>query len=226
MALLEVQDLQIRYEPEAARAGRRGPRRHASPIEPGEFVGLIGESGSGKTTLGMALLRLLEKPGRIAGGTIIFDGTDITTMSQDELRQFRWTDIATVFQSSMNSLNPVVRVEGQFRDVIEYHTDDARRRGAGPDQDAVRHGLHRPQVHHRLPARAVRRDEAAGQPGAGPGDRAAVRAAGRADHRPGRRRPARHLGERPQAADRARASPCCSSATTSAPCSTSPTGSW
>ncbi len=122
MALLEVTDLQIRYE----------PKRHAAvdavsdvsfAIEPGEFVGLIGESGSGKTTLGMALLRLLERPGRIAGGSIVFDGTDITNLSPDELRRFRWTDIATVFQSSMNSLNPVVRIEGQFRDVIEYHTD-------------------------------------------------------------------------------------------------------
>jgi len=122
MALLEVRDLHIRYE----------PKRHAAvdavsdvsfSIEPGEFVGLIGESGSGKTTLGMALLRLLERPGRIAGGTITFDGTEITTLDQDALRKLRWTEIATVFQSSMNSLNPVVRVEGQFRDVIEYHTE-------------------------------------------------------------------------------------------------------
>ncbi len=122
MPLLEVRDLHIRYE----------PKRHAAvdavsevtfSIEPGEFVGLIGESGSGKTTLGTALLRLLERPGRIAGGTITFDGTDITTMDEDDLRKLRWTDIATVFQSSMNSLNPVVRVEGQFRDVIEYHTE-------------------------------------------------------------------------------------------------------
>ena len=122
MALLEVQDLQIRYEPK-----RHAPVAAVSDvsfaIEPGEFVGLIGESGSGKTTLGMALLRLLQRPGRIAGGTIIFDGTDITTLDQDALRQYRWTDIATVFQGSMNSLNPVVRVEGQFRDVIEYHTE-------------------------------------------------------------------------------------------------------
>ncbi|HSU34845.1 MAG TPA: ABC transporter ATP-binding protein [Propionibacteriaceae bacterium] len=122
MALLEVQDLHIRYEPK-----RHAPVDAVSDvsfaIEPGEFVGLIGESGSGKTTLGMALLRLLERPGRIAGGKVVFDGTDITTLDQDELRQYRWTDIATVFQGSMNSLNPVVRVEGQFRDVIEYHTD-------------------------------------------------------------------------------------------------------
>ena len=117
-----MQDLQIRYEPK-----RHAPVDAVSDvsfaIEPGEFVGLIGESGSGKTTLGMALLRLLQRPGRIAGGTITFDGTDITTLNQDELRKYRWTDIATVFQSSMNSLNPVVRVEGQFRDVIEYHTE-------------------------------------------------------------------------------------------------------
>jgi len=122
MALLEVQDLQIRYEPK-----RHAPVDAVSDvsfaIEPGEFVGLIGESGSGKTTLGMALLRLLERPGRIAGGKIIFNGTDITTLDQDALRQYRWTDIATVFQGSMNSLNPVVRVEGQFRDVIEFHTE-------------------------------------------------------------------------------------------------------
>src|SRR6187549_641985 len=121
MALLEVRDLEIRYE----------PKRHAAvdavsdvsfSIEPGEFVGLIGESGSGKTTLGTALLRLLQRPGRIAGGTIVFDGTDITHLDEQQLRAMRWTDIATVFQSSMNALNPVVRIEGQFRDVIEYHT--------------------------------------------------------------------------------------------------------
>ncbi len=91
-------------------------------IEPGEFVGLIGESGSGKTTLGTALLRLLQRPGRISGGSISFDGTDITHLPEDELRALRWRDISTVFQSSMNSLNPVVRVEGQFRDAIEQHS--------------------------------------------------------------------------------------------------------
>lgn len=121
MSLLEVRNLSVRYE----------PRRHrpltavddvSFSLEPGEFVGLIGESGSGKTTLGMALLRLLEKPGRISAGEIVWDGTDLTSLSQDELRPLRWKEISTVFQSSMNSLNPVVRVEGQFRDVIELHS--------------------------------------------------------------------------------------------------------
>ncbi len=70
----------------------------------------------------MALLRLLERPGRISGGEILFNGNEITHLSQDELRPTRWRDVSTVFQSSMNSLNPVARIEGQFRDVIEYHT--------------------------------------------------------------------------------------------------------
>ncbi|MGO1198678.1 MAG: ABC transporter ATP-binding protein [Brachybacterium sp.] len=125
-ALLEVQDLTVRYEP------RLHPALNAVEgvsfaIQPGEFVGLIGESGSGKSTLGTAILRLTERPGRITGGSIRFDGMDITEMSQAKLRPYRWRDFSTVFQSSMNALNPVVRVEDQFRDAIELHTP---RRGA------------------------------------------------------------------------------------------------
>src|SRR5262245_52301756 len=121
MALLEVRDLSIRYEPKQ-RAAVDAVSQLSFSIDDGEFVGLIGESGSGKTTVGMAVLRLLERPGRITGGSITFDGTDITHLSQDELRKYRWGDISTVFQSSMNALNPVARVEAQFSDVIQCHT--------------------------------------------------------------------------------------------------------
>lgn len=122
MAMLEVKDLSVRYEPKTHRP-LNAVEDVSFSIDDGEFVGLIGESGSGKTTLGMAVLRLLEKPGRISAGSVTFDAHDITTMSQEDLRQYRWRDISTVFQSSMNSLNPVVVVEGQFRDAIEEHSD-------------------------------------------------------------------------------------------------------
>jgi peptide/nickel transport system ATP-binding protein len=121
MSLLDVSDLSVRYEPRSHRA-LDAVRDVTFSIEPGEFVGLIGESGSGKTTLGTALLRLLQRPGRISGGSISFDGTDITHLPEDDLRDLRWRDISTVFQSSMNALNPVTRVQAQFRDVIEQHS--------------------------------------------------------------------------------------------------------
>ena len=122
MTLLQVRDLSVRYEPKSQPA-LTAVDRVSLDIADGEFVGLIGESGSGKSTLAMALLRLLERPGRISGGSITFDGDDITEATQEDLRLRRWRDIATVFQSSMNSLNPVMRVEAQFRDAIEEHSD-------------------------------------------------------------------------------------------------------
>lgn len=120
--ILTVENLSVRYEPKAHRS-ITAVSDVSFTLRPGEFVGIIGESGSGKTTLGNAVLRLLEKPARISGGTITFDGKDITTTPEDELRHLRWRDISTVFQSSMNSLNPVVRVDAQFADVIEEHSE-------------------------------------------------------------------------------------------------------
>ncbi|WP_392543822.1 ABC transporter ATP-binding protein [Oryzobacter telluris] len=120
--ILTVENLSVRYEPKAHRSITAVSDVSFS-LRPGEFVGIIGESGSGKTTLGNAVLRLLERPARISEGTITFDGRDITTAPEDELRELRWRDISTVFQSSMNSLNPVVRVDAQFADVIEEHSE-------------------------------------------------------------------------------------------------------
>jgi peptide/nickel transport system ATP-binding protein len=122
MALLEVENLDITYETKK-RAPLHAVHNVSFVIKPGEFIGLVGESGSGKSTLGSAILRLLQRPGRITGGRVRFMGQDITHMSEDRLRPMRWRDFSTVFQSSMNSLNPVMRIEAQFRDVMQEKTD-------------------------------------------------------------------------------------------------------
>ncbi|SCK05525.1 peptide/nickel transport system ATP-binding protein [Streptomyces sp. WMMB 714] len=122
MPLLQVEDLQVTYSPRDSAAVRAVD--HVSfTVGEGEFVGLLGESGCGKSTLGHAVLRLLEKPASITGGRISFDGLDVTRLDEDELRPMRWADLSTVFQSSMNSLNPVITVREQFADAIAAHPE-------------------------------------------------------------------------------------------------------
>jgi len=121
-ALLEVTDLTVTYSPRDSAAVRAVDKVSFS-VQEGEFVGVLGESGCGKSTLANAVLRLLEKPAAITGGTVRFDGRDITTLDEDELRPIRWVDISAVFQSSMNSLNPVITVREQFADAFDAHRD-------------------------------------------------------------------------------------------------------
>lgn len=96
----------------------------------GEILGLAGESGSGKTTLTNTVTRLLRAPAEVAGGTVTYhrkrgaaDSTaiDVLGLSQPELRSLRWSEIAIVFQSAMNALNPVTTIRAQFDDVLRVH---------------------------------------------------------------------------------------------------------
>ncbi|GCE22009.1 ABC transporter ATP-binding protein [Dictyobacter kobayashii] len=122
MALLEVENLDVTYATKQ-RPPLFAVRNVSFELKAGEFVGLVGESGSGKSTLGNAILQLLLPPGRITAGNVRFEGKDLTSISEEELRQMRWRDFSTVFQSSMNSLNPVTRIEAQFRDVMKEKSD-------------------------------------------------------------------------------------------------------
>jgi len=90
-------------------------------IAPGEVLGLAGESGSGKSTIAHALMRLLHPPAVIAGGTITFQGQDVLALSDRDLEDFRWSQISMVFQSAMNSLNPVMTIGNQITDAIHAH---------------------------------------------------------------------------------------------------------
>ncbi|HEY1352281.1 MAG TPA: ABC transporter ATP-binding protein [Ktedonobacteraceae bacterium] len=100
----------------------------------GEILGLAGESGSGKSTLAYALARLLRPPARVTAGRVLYysnprtegenpedEGRDLFALSKKELRAFRWSELAVVFQSAMNALNPVATVEAQINDVLRAH---------------------------------------------------------------------------------------------------------
>jgi peptide/nickel transport system ATP-binding protein len=88
---------------------------------PGQTLGLVGESGCGKTTTMISLMRLLPAAGRITSGEVLFDGVDLLSISERQMRKYRWKEMAMVFQSAMNALNPVRTVGDQIAEAILLH---------------------------------------------------------------------------------------------------------
>ncbi len=90
-------------------------------VQPGEFLGLVGESGCGKSTLLFAIGRLLSEPAEIVSGDVLFKGTNLVYLKEKQLRHLRWRGFSVVMQSAMNALNPVLTVGAQMADAIEAH---------------------------------------------------------------------------------------------------------
>lgn len=121
--VLSVRDLWVEYR--AERGMVQAVRGVSFDLRKGESLALIGESGSGKTTLSLALIRLLTRTARVPRGRISYwrDGReiDVLALGAEELRRFRWNECAMVFQSALNSLNPVLKVWDQMYDTVRYH---------------------------------------------------------------------------------------------------------
>jgi peptide/nickel transport system ATP-binding protein len=90
-------------------------------IPAGEIVGLVGESGCGKTVLAMSVMRLIDPPGRIIGGKVVFDGVDLLRLSESDMRKRRGSSIAMIFQNPSACLNPVRRIGSQLESVLRLH---------------------------------------------------------------------------------------------------------
>lgn len=125
--LLRVQNLSVEYHgADGHDKVMRAVKDVSFEVYPGESIALIGESGCGKTTLALALLRLLPKLGKIPEGTVEYRGrdgkiTDVLGLSDKQMRQFRWSEAAMVFQGAMNSFNPVLTIWEQMVDTVRAH---------------------------------------------------------------------------------------------------------
>lgn len=122
-ALLSVRELSVVYH--SRRGLVRAVREVSFDLRDGENLALIGESGCGKTTLGLALIRLLAKSARIVQGRILYrrgeDVVDLLTLSPQEVRRFRWSQCAMVFQAALNAFNPVIRIWDQIYETARAH---------------------------------------------------------------------------------------------------------
>lgn len=119
MALLEMQDLKTFFT--TKRGVVKAVNGVSYKVEAGKTLGVVGESGSGKSVSAMSMLQLLDGNGYIAGGSIMFDGRDLTKLSLSEMQKIRGNAISVIFQEPMTSLNPVFTIERQVSEPFIIH---------------------------------------------------------------------------------------------------------
>src|SRR5439155_26424694 len=117
--LLDIADLTVEF------STRRGPVRAVEHVDvsvgKGETVGIVGESGSGKSVTSYAVMRILDRAGRIAEGSIRFTGIDVRSASEHDMRELRGREISMIFQNPRAALNPIRKVGRQIEDVLHQH---------------------------------------------------------------------------------------------------------
>ena len=106
-------------------------------VDRGEVLGLVGESGSGKTVTGFSVMGLVDPPGRVAEGRILFQGNDIAGLPDEQMRRLRGRRIAMIFQDPMMTLNPVLRIDTQMIEAIRAHEDVDRKEAWRRSRDAL-----------------------------------------------------------------------------------------
>jgi peptide/nickel transport system ATP-binding protein len=134
--VLQVRDLSVEYAVE--RGTVLAVDRVSFDLDPGEFIGIVGESGCGKSTLLFAIAQLLVPPAEITGGSVIFRGQSMVGLTDRELTSVRWQDLSVVMQSAMNALNPVKSIGAQFKDAMRAHGVTSKERIADRSAEVLR----------------------------------------------------------------------------------------
>jgi len=117
--ILEVKNLETSFFTHLGEV--KAVRDISYELKKGGILGIVGESGSGKSVSTLSIMRLIETPGKIKGGEIIFDGVDLTKVSEKDMQDYRGREIAMIFQDPMTSMNPVYTVKNQMIEVIMRH---------------------------------------------------------------------------------------------------------
>src|SRR5947209_7687385 len=121
--LLDVGDLTVEF---VTRRGIVKAVQHVNiSVAKGETLGIVGESGSGKSVTSYAVMRILDRAGKIAEGSVVFSGIDVRTASEDQMRDLRGREISMIFQNPRAALNPIRKVGDQIEDVLRQHVQSA-----------------------------------------------------------------------------------------------------
>ena len=117
--LLDVNDLTVEF---ATRRGVIKAVQHVTiSVAKGETLGIVGESGSGKSVTSYAVMRILDRAGRIAEGSVMFSGVDVKAATEDQMRDLRGREMSMIFQSPRLALNPIRKIGHQIEDVLLQH---------------------------------------------------------------------------------------------------------
>ncbi len=184
--LLDVNDLTVEF---STRRGIVKAVQHVSiSVAKGETLGIVGESGSGKSVTSYAVMRILDRAGRIAEGSVMFSGIDVKAASENEMRDLRGREISMIFQNPRAALNPIRKVGDQIEDVLRQHVQSAASdRGEKAIEALEQVKIARPaRALSRLSVRAFGRHVPARRDRAGAGLQSAAPDRRRADHRPRR----------------------------------------
>ncbi len=134
-ATLEVRDLRTHF---FTRAGVvKAVDGVSLSVGRGKVLGLVGESGSGKSVTGFSIIGLVDPPGRVVSGQILFQGRDLAGLSEEEMRSLRGNRIAMIFQDPMMTLNPVLRVDTQMIETVRAHARVSKAEARARCRDAL-----------------------------------------------------------------------------------------